>query len=82
MLLLMLAILLSFKLHCSTVCLTIHFLKRLKPVRKGDLVLAPDSLKAESLPVRSLRSHKLYVNSYIGILYLTFKCNIYLIFTV
>ena len=45
MLLLMLAIRLSFKLHCSTVCLTIHFLKRMKPVRKGDLVLAPDSLR-------------------------------------
>ena len=51
MLLLMLAISLSFKLHCSTVCLTIHFLKRMKPVRKGDLVLAPDSLRLKTYPL-------------------------------
>ena len=49
-----------FNLHSLTVCLTIHFFFRVKPVREGErrsrrkLGLAPE-FKAEDLPVRTRR---------------------------
>ena len=49
-----------FNLHSLTVCLTIHFFFRVKPVRQGErrsrrkLGLAPE-FKAEDLPVRTRR---------------------------